>query len=120
MHFNILRCISFTVFSPTCFGWNSGRLQGDFLITRIKLMHGIWNILEKKGPFCCYQLSASYRNVHLYSYILHPTAETIVGFHSNGSTKRVRLYVYLTHLLQREINSCQRCEESGAVHICAA
>jgi len=51
MHFNILRCISFTIFSPTCFGRNSGRLQGDFPTNRIKLMHGTGNILEKKSQF---------------------------------------------------------------------
>jgi hypothetical protein len=33
-HKNILRCVLFTTFSPTCF---DGRLQGDVLITRIQL-----------------------------------------------------------------------------------
>jgi len=73
-----------------------------------------------KNIILLYHLPASYRNVHLYSYILHATAETFVGFHSIGSSKPVRLYMYLTHLLQREINSCQRCEECCAVYICAA
>jgi len=53
----------------------------------------------RKKVSLLYQLSASYRNVHLYSYIIYPTAETIVGFHSTGSSKLIRLYMYLTHLL---------------------
>ena len=33
-----LRCILFTVFSPTCFGRYSCHLQGDVLITRIRIL----------------------------------------------------------------------------------
>jgi len=37
MNFSILWCILFTIFSPACFGWCSGHLQDDVLITRIQL-----------------------------------------------------------------------------------
>jgi len=39
MHFNIYYVFLFKMFSPTCFGWHSGHLQGDIITTVQKVQN---------------------------------------------------------------------------------
>jgi len=55
--------------------------------------------IRKKKLFCCINFLRLIETSICIVNILHPTAQTIVGFHSIGSSKRVRLYMYLAHLL---------------------